>query len=288
MSKDAADRNKRYVIAEEMMCLQLDVPRDHLITFTLDRDFTIMACRVPNLGPLSAGLRALQGSSFEAHLFTHIMPGDWPFLKATLKKHPDRYHLADLLLRVSDSYVMGMFCLLFTSAADLRRTYVIALKKHYRDAKYEARLQHHMAQFKKRIEKNGLFYHPATQLSAEDEQWLARLEYLLQYTSPVPTLRDLAHHVGLSQTDLKQKFRRLKGMTLHQYIVDLLVKKMKDMLKNPSVPLSVIAARLHYELPILTRLFQQRTTGQSPQDFRQDPDGKNVRNGNNNDEGVNG
>lgn len=280
------DNLERYRIAEELLCVQLGIPRDALLTFTLDNALCIQDYHVPQMEVKHSNVDTLKGMSFEQLLFTRLAPGDWPFLKENMRKHPDRYHLADLLIRISDRYVLAMFCVSFTTSAELAQTHIIGVKKHYRDMQEEEKLRDHIDRFKTSIRKNHLFHRPPAEPSEEDRVWLAQIEEMIETTTPAPTIRELADHVGLSQTKLKRVFKRVKGTTVHQYLLTYMVNKIKVMLEDSNVPIKTIAATLRYDLPQLNRMFK-RKTGVSPQSYRQQLAKKNVENDNTLSERVN-
>jgi len=60
------------------------------------------------------------------------------------------------------------------------------------------------------------------------------VKFIHQHIADVLTVELLAHHLNISQTHLRRLFSEAVGMTLHQYIIHIRLKKAQDLLASTS------------------------------------------------------
>jgi AraC-like DNA-binding protein len=88
------------------------------------------------------------------------------------------------------------------------------------------------------------------------------------YANP-PTLPDLAHHLGISETQLKSGFKALNGTTVLQYCINKRIDAAKLLLNENRQSISEIADIVGYQdHSAFSRAFL-RLSGRTPRQWRQ-------------------
>ena len=83
------------------------------------------------------------------------------------------------------------------------------------------------------------------------------------------TVEDVAAKVGISRKYLFVVFKKHVGISPKEYILDYRMRRAKDFLADPSLPVGSIAYSVGYKDPLtFSKIFKQRT-GLSPSDYRQ-------------------
>lgn len=81
-------------------------------------------------------------------------------------------------------------------------------------------------------------------------------------------LRDVAKHVGVSPSTLKNRFRAALGRTVHAELQRLRLDRAKQLLADTDLPLKQVAAQTGFRyIQYLTRVFRQHV-GQTPGEYR--------------------
>lgn len=90
----------------------------------------------------------------------------------------------------------------------------------------------------------------ALRLRSHDIQQLHQArEILIQQANHPPSLKELAHQVGLNDRKLKQGFRQLFGTTVFGYLQTYRMEQAQEMLKNADVTVAQVAQRVGYRNP---------------------------------------
>ncbi len=99
--------------------------------------------------------------------------------------------------------------------------------------------------------------------------WLGRvLARLADLQSPEPDYAALAQEQGMSLSTLRRQFRRLTGLSPHDYRLEARINAAQQMLGETDLPIKAIASRLGYlDVYYFTRQFRQRT-GVTPGEYR--------------------
>lgn len=273
MDKEAL-QNNRHDNLVRMMCQAFEVTPDDLLMFTLDETCRIQWYNTAVSNTLQYAPTALLQIKLEAILYG-AEGTPWASIIAGIREHPECYLPAHLILRMANpQFVLSFFCVFITYPKGAHEAppeefmiRIVALKENYRDRDFEEEIWEKVTEFKKELAKNNLF-HPITgRLTAEEKLLLARACEILHETNPPPSIPQLATASGLSETKLKNLFKKGTGKTVHRYVVDMIIARVKEMLKDPSLSITNIAEALNYSLPYFIRMFK-RETGLTPQTYR--------------------
>jgi AraC family transcriptional regulator len=94
-------------------------------------------------------------------------------------------------------------------------------------------------------------------------------QYLNECSDHSPTIADLAKQAGVSRGHLTRLFKATTGVTVHDYVVEVRVRRAKTFLSDTDLPLKVISARLGFSRPTSFSLAFRQAVGESPRVFRQ-------------------
>jgi len=89
-----------------------------------------------------------------------------------------------------------------------------------------------------------------------------------EYVNP-PSLENLSHRIGLSQTRLKSGFKNLFNITITQYCLQKRIQAAQLLLTENHLSISQIADNVGYEDPSAFSRAFRRITGVSPNEWRQ-------------------
>lgn len=84
------------------------------------------------------------------------------------------------------------------------------------------------------------------------------------------SVKDAADHTGISVCMLNRKFQRYLGKTLYQYLLELRINKIRDLLDGSNLSLDEIATRTGYGSKMALSLAFKRIVGIPPGKFRQE------------------
>jgi len=110
---------------------------------------------------------------------------------------------------------------------------------------------------------------PVDRSPPQDEKIRRAMIILNQAYSNPPTLPDLAHHLGISETQLKSGFKALNGTTVLQYCINKRIDAAKLLLNENRQSISEIADIVGYQdHSAFSRAFL-RLSGRTPRQWRQ-------------------
>jgi AraC-like DNA-binding protein len=110
---------------------------------------------------------------------------------------------------------------------------------------------------------------PAERMLPQDEKMRRAMVILNQAYAHPPSLPDLAHQLGISETQLKNSFKSLSGTTVLQYCINKRIDAAKLLLNENKQSISEISDIVGYQdHSAFTRAFR-RLTGSSPRQWRQ-------------------
>lgn len=116
---------------------------------------------------------------------------------------------------------------------------------------------------------NLLNIRPAEKIVPQDEKMRRAMVILNQAYAHPPSLPDLAHQLGVSETQLKSSFKSLTGTTVRQYCISKRIDAAKLLLNENKQSISEISDIVGYQdHSAFTRAFR-RLTGDCPRLWRQ-------------------
>jgi AraC family transcriptional regulator len=98
---------------------------------------------------------------------------------------------------------------------------------------------------------------------------LRRINQYLNEVDGAPTVSDLARQCGVSRSHLSRLFKVSTKMTVHDYVVDVRVKRAKAYLVDTDLPLKEISSRLGFSRPARFSQAFRQSVGESPRAYRQ-------------------
>lgn len=94
-------------------------------------------------------------------------------------------------------------------------------------------------------------------------------QYLKELEGRAPALSDLATQCGVSRGHLNRVFKATTGMTLHDYVADIRIKRAKSYLIDTHLSLKEISFRLGFSQPSSFSLAFRNAVGETPRSYRQ-------------------
>ena len=82
------------------------------------------------------------------------------------------------------------------------------------------------------------------------------------------TLEDIAKSMNMSYSNFRKVFKLYKGITPHQYIIKIKLRKVKELLNNTNMSIHDIATKLNFESADYFSCFFKNRTGVSPMSYR--------------------
>ncbi len=82
------------------------------------------------------------------------------------------------------------------------------------------------------------------------------------------TLEDIAKSTNMSYSNFRKVFKLHTGITPHQYILQIKLRKIKDLLNNTNISIHDIATKLNFESSDYFSYFFKSKTGMSPLSYR--------------------
>lgn len=92
-------------------------------------------------------------------------------------------------------------------------------------------------------------------------------EYMEEHIGEKLTIREIAHHIAVSESYLKQIFKEETGKSVIQYFHDTKISRAKMFLADGSMNISMIADVLGYSSPGYFGAAFKEKTGQSPYEY---------------------
>ena len=83
-------------------------------------------------------------------------------------------------------------------------------------------------------------------------------------------MRDIAAHVSISHSALKERFRRLLGHSMHEELVNVRLKQAKQLLAETELPLRTVARKAGFRHPEYMGVVFKRRVGKTPGQFREE------------------
>jgi AraC family transcriptional regulator len=93
-------------------------------------------------------------------------------------------------------------------------------------------------------------------------------QYLNEFEGHSPTLSDLAEQCGISEAHLSRLFKSTTGMTVHDYVTDVRVKRAKAYLADTNLALKEISWRLGFSQPACFSVAFRKAVGETPRGYR--------------------
>lgn len=82
------------------------------------------------------------------------------------------------------------------------------------------------------------------------------------------TSEDIAKAINMSYSNFRKFFKKYVGITPHQYILQLKINKIKELLDSTEMSIQDISAKLNFESPDYFSFFFRKKTGVSPISYR--------------------
>ena len=93
-------------------------------------------------------------------------------------------------------------------------------------------------------------------------------EYVLSMENECPSMGDIANACNISASHLRRTFKNSTGRTVHDYVTDVRLGKVKSLLTETDLPLKEVAYRVGFaSLSTLSSSFKKQT-GETPGEFR--------------------
>lgn len=119
------------------------------------------------------------------------------------------------------------------------------------------------------VEPEGAIARRSTDFwTIDDADVAAAVRFLRERVGRHIQIRDVAKHVGVSPSTLKNRFRAALGRTIHSELQRLRLDRAKKLLADTDMPLKQVAAQVGFRyVQYLTRVFR-RHVGQTPGQYR--------------------
>jgi LacI family transcriptional regulator len=105
-------------------------------------------------------------------------------------------------------------------------------------------------------------------LAIEDQHVAAAVRFIRQHALTGIDVSDVLRQVPVSRRVLESRFREFVGRTPHQEIVRLRVERVKQLLTETNLPLSVIATRAGFQHNEYLSVAFKNAVGMPPSEFR--------------------
>ncbi|HUQ68526.1 MAG TPA: DNA-binding transcriptional regulator [Planctomycetaceae bacterium] len=113
--------------------------------------------------------------------------------------------------------------------------------------------------------------------AVEDKLVATALQFIRQHARDGITVEDVAHAAGMSRRAIDSRFVALLGRTPHAEIVRQRIDRVKQLLLETDLPLSVIADRAGFSYVEYMSVAFKRAVGTSPGEFRRNHAGSSPR-----------
>lgn len=112
--------------------------------------------------------------------------------------------------------------------------------------------------------------HSTDVLAIGDPDVAAALRYIREHACERMTVRDVVQRVSVSQTALKERFRRLLGRSIHEEILRVRIRRAKDLLAQTDMPLRTVAHRSGFRHQEYMGVVFRRKEGKTPGQYRRE------------------
>ena len=100
------------------------------------------------------------------------------------------------------------------------------------------------------------------------EEYIDRAAQFMHYNYSTIEVRDVVSFVGFSRGYLSTAFKKVKGISLQEYLLRLRMQKAKELITSTSLPIQEIAERVGYDDQLnFSRIFR-KYEGMSPSEYR--------------------
>lgn len=122
--------------------------------------------------------------------------------------------------------------------------------------------------FRQLAEYDYLLQHSQTLPQGENQAMTKALDYIHEHYTEELTLQMVANHIHISRNYFSVLFKRIVGQNFIDYVIDLRIKKAKELLQHTSLKVYEVAEQSGFgDDKYFSKLFK-KLTGSSPADFR--------------------
>jgi LacI family transcriptional regulator len=107
-------------------------------------------------------------------------------------------------------------------------------------------------------------------LAIGDSDVAAALHYIREHACERVSVRDVIQRVSISQTALKDRFRRLLGRSIHDEILRVRVRRAKELLAQTDMPIRTVALRAGFRHQEYMGVVFRQKVGLTPGQFRKE------------------
>jgi len=121
------------------------------------------------------------------------------------------------------------------------------------------------------VEPTGVAVRQSTDvLAVGDADVAAALRYIRERACGPISVGDVTQQVSISQTSLKDRFRRLLGRSIHDEILRVRIRRAKELLSQTDMPIRMVAARAGFRHQEYMGVVFRRKVGKTPAQYRRE------------------
>jgi LacI family transcriptional regulator len=110
-------------------------------------------------------------------------------------------------------------------------------------------------------------------VAVNDQHVAAAVRFIRDHACDGITVNDVVHAAGTSRTLLERNYKKALGSTIHDFILNTRIDRVKRLLAETDLSLRVIAERTGFEHPEYLSVAFRKRTGISARDFRLEAQG---------------
>lgn len=275
MKKNIESHHNVFDVAVKMMCEELFMEERpvQVMVFHLDECFNVLFCNHAVGDVLTQSPEVLKQRPID-HFIARESEQAWDAVKKYLKENGSFCCAGEILFRTVHPYLVPTFCFI-SSLVDLpEEIFLFAVTTTCADPGEEDNMQRSIGALKERLKlpDQATCENPLVPPKTDDD-WVRYVVDEILPSKNNPVLNDLADEAGMSISKFKGIFKRQQGVSVQRFLIDARVRKAKQLLSNPGMPIKNVAHTMGYKLPAFIRMFK-RETGITPSQYRAHPCGE--------------